>query len=79
MSYYVCLFIYLYVSFNDSRDSAVGIGTEYGLDGRRVGVRIPVEARFFLLHVVHTGSGAHPDSYPMGTGGSFSGGKAAGA
>jgi hypothetical protein len=32
-----------------------------------------------LLHVVQTGSGAHPASYPMGTGGSFSGGKAAGA
>jgi hypothetical protein len=31
------------------------------------------------LHVVHTGSGAHPVSYPMGTGGSFPGGKAAGA
>jgi hypothetical protein len=30
-----------------------------------------------LLHVVQTGSGAHPASYPMGTGGSFGGGKAA--
>jgi hypothetical protein len=32
---------------------------------------------FSLFHVVHAGSGAHPDSYPMGTGGSFSRGKAA--
>jgi hypothetical protein len=32
-----------------------------------------------LLHVVQTGSGAHPASYLMGTGGSFPGGKAAGA
>jgi hypothetical protein len=27
--------------------------------------------------LVHTSSGAHPTSYPMGTGGSFPGGKAA--
>jgi hypothetical protein len=26
---------------------------------------------FSFLHVVQTGSGAHPVSYPMGTGGSF--------
>jgi hypothetical protein len=26
-----------------------------------------------LLHAVQTGSGAHPVSYPMGTGGSFLG------
>jgi hypothetical protein len=32
-----------------------------------------------LLHVVQNGSGVHPTSYPMGTGGSFPGGKAAGA
>jgi hypothetical protein len=30
-----------------SRDSVVGIATGYGLDGRGVGVRVPVEARFF--------------------------------
>jgi hypothetical protein len=42
-------------------------------------VRFPVGARYFsLLHSVQTGSGAHPASYPMGTGFSFSGGKAAG-
>jgi hypothetical protein len=34
---------------------------------------------FLLLYIVQTGSGAHPISYPMGTGGSFPGGKAAGA
>jgi hypothetical protein len=34
---------------------------------------------FLLLHVVQTGYGAHPASYPMGTGGSFPRGKAAGA
>jgi hypothetical protein len=30
-----------------------------------------------LLHVIQTSSGAHPASYPMGTGGCFHGGKAA--
>jgi hypothetical protein len=33
---------------------------------------------FSPLHVIQTSSGAHPDSYPMGTGGSFPGDKAAG-
>jgi len=31
-----------------------------------------------LRHLFHTGSGAFPASYPMGNGGLFSGGKAAG-
>jgi hypothetical protein len=30
---------------------------------------------FSLLHNVQTDTGAHPASYPMGTGGSFPGGK----
>jgi hypothetical protein len=34
---------------------------------------------FSLLHVVQTGSGVHPTSYSMGSGGFFPGGKAAGA
>jgi hypothetical protein len=34
---------------------------------------------FSVLHVVQTGSGAHPASYPMGTDGSLPGDKAAGA
>jgi hypothetical protein len=33
---------------------------------------------FYLLQSVETGSGAHPAFYPMGTGGSFLGGMAAG-
>jgi hypothetical protein len=32
---------------------------------------------FSLLYVVQTGSGVHPTSYPMDTGGSFPGVKAA--
>jgi hypothetical protein len=60
-----------------SRDSSVGIATGYGLDDHGVGVRVPVNQEFSLLHVVQTGSGAHPASYPMSTVGSFPGGKAA--
>jgi hypothetical protein len=29
------------------------------------------DQEFFLLHIIQTSSGAHPASYPMGTGGSF--------
>jgi len=36
-------------------------------------------ANFSLYHRVHTDSGPHPASYPVGTGISFPGGKAAGA
>jgi hypothetical protein len=64
---------------NKSRDSSVGIALGYGLDDRDSGVRFPAGAvNFFLHHRVQNGSGAHAASYPMGTGGSFPGGKAAG-
>jgi len=33
---------------------------------------------FSLCYCIQTGSGAHPASYPTGTGGFFSGGKATG-
>jgi hypothetical protein len=40
---------------------------------------VPAESgNFSLHHSVHTGSGAHPASYPVSTRGSFPGGKAAG-
>jgi hypothetical protein len=61
-----------------NRDSAVGIATGYGLDRRGVVVRDPVVKEFSLLHVIQTGSGTHPTSYPMDTGGSFPEGQAAG-
>jgi hypothetical protein len=54
-----------------SRDSVVGVATGYGLDDRRLGVRVPVGSRFSLLHVVQTDSGAHRTFYPMGTEGLF--------
>jgi hypothetical protein len=59
-----------------SWNSTVGIATDYGLDGRGVRVRVPVGSRICL---VRRGSAAHPASYPMDTGISFPGGKAAGA
>jgi hypothetical protein len=56
-----------------SRNSAVGTATGYGLESRRLGVRVLVGLRFFCLHVAQTGSGAHPTSYPMDTEGPFPG------
>jgi hypothetical protein len=41
--------------------------------------RYPTVKEFSLLLVVQTASGVHPTSYPMVTGGSSPGGKAAGA
>jgi hypothetical protein len=62
------------------RDSSVGIALGYGLDNRGSRVQFPVGAgNSSLQHRVQNGSGAHTASYPMGTSGSFSGGKAAGA
>jgi hypothetical protein len=59
-----------------SRDSAVGITTGYGLDGRGVRIRVQVGQDFSPLHIVKTGPGVHPASYPMGTGDSFLRGRA---
>jgi hypothetical protein len=65
---------------NKSRDNSVGIALDYGLEDRGSRVRFPVVAgNFSLHHRVQKDSEAHPASYSMGTGGSFSGGKAAGA
>jgi hypothetical protein len=52
----------------------------YELDDRGSRVRFSAGAgNFSLHHRVQNGSGAHPAFYPMGTRGSFAGGKAAGA
>jgi hypothetical protein len=58
-----------------NRDSAVAIATGYGLDDRGVRVRVPGGARIFSSPCRQIGSGAHPASYPMDTGSSFSGGE----
>jgi hypothetical protein len=50
------------------------------MDDRDSTVRFPAGAgNFSLHHRVQNVSGAHPASYPMGTGGSFLRDKAAGA
>jgi hypothetical protein len=58
------------LSWNESRDSSVGIA----LDDRGSRVRFPARAgNFSLHHRVQNGSGAHPASCPMGNRGSFPG------
>jgi hypothetical protein len=57
--------------------SSVSIVSDYGLDGRAIGVRSPAGAKDFSSSLcVQTGSGVHPASCTMGTGGPFPGGKA---
>jgi hypothetical protein len=51
--------------------------SDYGLDDRAIGGRSPKGAEDFSSSLsVQTGSGAHPASCTMGTGGPFPGGKA---
>jgi hypothetical protein len=77
---YACYFLKNTVQNLESRGSSVGIVTGYGMHDRRSEVRFPTGAgNFSLLRHVQPGSGAHPASYPMDTGVSFHGGKAAGA
>jgi hypothetical protein len=60
-----------------SRVSSGSIVSDYGLDDRAIGVRSPAGAEDFSSSLsVQTGSGAHPASCTMGTGGPFPGGKA---
>jgi hypothetical protein len=59
--------------------SVFGIVTAYGLDDGGVGVRVLVGSRIFTSLYHLDWLGVHPTSYQMGTGGSFPGGKAAGA
>jgi hypothetical protein len=57
---------------NQSRDNSVCIATGYGLDDR--GSTPGRDKIIPRLHNVQTYSGAHPTSYKMGAGCSFSGG-----
>jgi hypothetical protein len=60
-----------------SRGSSVSIVSDYGLDDREIEVRSPAEVKDFSSNLcVQTGSGAHPASCTMGTGGPFPGAKA---
>jgi hypothetical protein len=66
--------IHVFRNYFRRRDSSVGIATDYGLDDRMSGVRIPAMAENFSVHHhVQNGSGIHPPSYPMGIGSSFPG------
>jgi hypothetical protein len=71
-------FIYDFMINWRSRDSAVGIATSYGMVDREVGVQVPVGSRIFSYPRRPGRPWAHPISYPIGTRGPFSGGKAAG-
>jgi hypothetical protein len=55
------------------------IATGYGLDDQEVRVRVPVGANIFTSPRRPHRLWGHTTSYPLGTGGSFPGGKAAGA
>jgi hypothetical protein len=76
MNVYVLLNAIIHLSFQES-----GWLSWYN-DGLRAG-RPEFESRqgqdFSPVHSVQTGPGAHPASYPMGTGGDLPGGNAAGA
>jgi hypothetical protein len=53
-----------------SRVSSGSIVSDYGLDDRAIGVRSPAGSKdFSSILCVQTGSGAHPASCTMGTGG----------
>jgi hypothetical protein len=53
-----------------SQDSSGSIVSDYGLDDWAIGVWSPAGAKDFSSSLcVQTGSGAHPASCPMGTGG----------
>jgi hypothetical protein len=79
VEYPLCVYICNLVIIVNSRESSVDIALGYGLDDLSSRVRFPAGAgNFSLHHRVQTGSGDNPASYPMGTRGSFPGGKAAG-
>jgi hypothetical protein len=67
-----------YISLERSRVSSGSTVADYGLDDRAIGVRFPAGTKDFSASLcVQTGSGAHPASCTMGTGGPFPGGKSA--
>jgi hypothetical protein len=72
------LIIFLAVSvFWLEPGSSVSIESGYGLDDRAIEVRSPAEKKDFASSFcLQTGSGAHPASCTMGTGGPFPGAKA---
>jgi hypothetical protein len=72
-----CMNFYTHNKITKSCDSSVGIALGYRVEDRGSRVRFPAGAgNLSLHHHVENGSGALPASYPMGTRGSFPGGKA---
>jgi hypothetical protein len=68
----------IFMGYKGSQVSSGSIVSDYGLDDRAIGVRSPARAKDFSSNLcVQTGSGAHPASCTMGTGGPFPGGKSA--
>jgi hypothetical protein len=65
---------YFQLPFDGSRGSSVSIVSDHRLDDRAIGVRSPAGAKDFSSNLcVETGSGTHPASCTMGTGGTFPG------
>jgi hypothetical protein len=68
----------LWLRRDRSRVSSGSIVSGYGLDDRAIGIRSPAGTKDFSASLcVQTGSGAHPASCTIGTGGPFPGGKSA--
>jgi hypothetical protein len=78
LSGYIPRNIWAHYSYFYEPGSSVSIVSGYGLDDRAIEVRSPAGAKDFSSNLcVQTGSGAHPNSCTMGTGGPFPGGKSA--
>jgi hypothetical protein len=76
---YILLLVLLLSTSSSLRNwgSSVSIVSGYGLDDRAIEVLSPAGAKDFSSSLcVQTGSGAHPASCTVGTGGPFPGGKA---
>jgi hypothetical protein len=70
--------LYFQLLFSRAEPGSSGsIVSDYGLDDRAIGVRSSAGVKDFSCSLcVQTGSGAHPASCTMSTGGPFPGGKA---
>jgi hypothetical protein len=74
-SFYKCIYECLR-KYLIKYDSAIDVPTVYGMDDRGTGVRVPVVQR--IISCLQR-SEANSAIYSMGNGGSFAGGKVAGA
>jgi hypothetical protein len=77
--FFISFYLLLAVDLHKSEEpgSSGSIVSDYGLDDRAIGVRVPAETKdFSSILCVQTGSEAHPASCTMGTGGPFPGRKA---